>query len=202
MSFVGFGDVAASPSFSGNAGGTFNFIPSGLSTYSINQSVSYNGGFSTYAIGNNNTKEFIKGIHDPMVSRVLQYFQEHKWPQKIVDLLLVESIQLNTTQYAQLIRAKEIACSKPTPGRIEEICNRLRFDEALYYERGCPPREGTFFLNTAREFCSMNRFQTVLRTIRLVRFPYSGTRRTLEGLFYYLGELIAAQNYSAQPYVT
>lgn len=47
----------------------------------------------------------------------------------------------------------------------------------------------------------MNRFQTVLRTIRLVRFPYSGTRRTLEGLFYYLGELIAAQNYSAQPYI-
>ncbi|QAU39030.1 hypothetical protein X265_16130 [Bradyrhizobium guangdongense] len=48
----------------------------------------------------------------------------------------------------------------------------------------------------------MSKFQILLRTIRLVGLTnVSGTQRTLEGLFYYLGELIAAQNYSAQPYM-
>src|SRR4051812_21977484 len=45
MSFVGFGDVAASPTFSGSAGGTFNFDPLGLTTYNVNPTVNVNGGF-------------------------------------------------------------------------------------------------------------------------------------------------------------
>ena len=35
MSFVGFGDVAATPTFSGSANGTFNFDPLGLTTYVV-----------------------------------------------------------------------------------------------------------------------------------------------------------------------
>lgn len=202
MSFVGFGDVAASPSFSGSAGGTFNFIPSGLSTYALNPSVSYSGGFSTYSIGNNNTKEFVQRIHDPMDPRVRKYFEEHKWPKEVAELLLIESVQFTPAQYAQLLRAKDNACANATPGRVDELCAQLSKDEETFRERGCPSRGGTSFLNTAREYCSMNRFQTVLRMMRLVHFPPpAGTSRTLEGLFYYLGELIAAQNYSAQPYV-
>src|SRR5262245_55239591 len=46
MSFVGFGDLAATPSVSGGAGGTFNFDPFGLTTYTLSPNVSLNGGFS------------------------------------------------------------------------------------------------------------------------------------------------------------
>ncbi|QOZ51552.1 hypothetical protein XH90_09280 [Bradyrhizobium sp. CCBAU 53338] len=202
MSFVGFGEMVASPSFSGTAGSSFNFTPSGLASYALNPSVSYNGGFSTYSISNNNTKDFVQRIHDPMDPRIKQYFEDHKWPKEIVNLLMIESLQFTPAQFAQLLRARDNACSRPTSGRVDEICDQLRKDADAYRERGCPPRGGTSFLNSAREFCSMNRFQTVLRTLRLVNAPLPPhTRRTLEGLFYYLGELIAAQNYSAQPYV-
>ena len=50
MSFVGFGDVLASPNFSGSAAGTFNLAPSTLSNYSLNPTVSYGGGFSQFTI--------------------------------------------------------------------------------------------------------------------------------------------------------
>jgi hypothetical protein len=43
MSFVALGEVSASPNFSGTGAGTFN-LPSGLSGYSLNPSVSYGGG--------------------------------------------------------------------------------------------------------------------------------------------------------------
>jgi hypothetical protein len=43
MSFVALGEVSASPNFSGTGAGTFNFLPSGLSGYSLNPSVSYSG---------------------------------------------------------------------------------------------------------------------------------------------------------------
>jgi hypothetical protein len=36
MSFVALGAVSASPNFSGTGAGTFNFLPSGLSGYSLN----------------------------------------------------------------------------------------------------------------------------------------------------------------------
>jgi hypothetical protein len=45
MSFVGFGDVLASPNFSGSAAGTFNLAPSVLTNYSLNPTVTYGGGF-------------------------------------------------------------------------------------------------------------------------------------------------------------
>ncbi len=46
MSFVGYGDVAATPTFSGSAAGTFNFDPFGLTTYTLNPTVNVGGGFS------------------------------------------------------------------------------------------------------------------------------------------------------------
>jgi hypothetical protein len=47
----------------------------------------------------------------------------------------------------------------------------------------------------------MNRFQILLRRMRLIGYKnYHGSYRSAEGILYYLGELIAAQNYSAQPY--
>src|ERR1700730_3074261 len=52
MSFVGLGDMLASPSFSGAAGRTGNFSPAGLTSYALNPAVSYAGGFSQFTINN------------------------------------------------------------------------------------------------------------------------------------------------------
>ncbi|MBR1029377.1 hypothetical protein [Bradyrhizobium liaoningense] len=47
----------------------------------------------------------------------------------------------------------------------------------------------------------MNRFQYTLRMLRLLdKTNYRYLPRTPEGMLYYLGELIAAQNYSVQLY--
>src|SRR5690349_21749645 len=65
MSFVGFSDVLASPSFSGSAGSTVNLSPAGLTGYSLNPNVSYGGGFSQFTINNLNHADFAKKMHDP-----------------------------------------------------------------------------------------------------------------------------------------
>jgi len=47
----------------------------------------------------------------------------------------------------------------------------------------------------------MIKFQYTLRMIRLLdKNAFPGKPRSPEGIFHYLGELIAAQNYSPQPY--
>ena len=56
--------------------------------------------------------------------------------------------------------------------------------------------------NTARHFCDMNRFQTFVRQLILLDLNYKYiVPRTPEGMLYWLGELVAAQNYSVNPYV-
>jgi hypothetical protein len=46
----------------------------------------------------------------------------------------------------------------------------------------------------------MTRFQTLERQLRLLNIHLPFTTRTGQGILYYLGELIAAQNYSAHPF--
>ena len=48
----------------------------------------------------------------------------------------------------------------------------------------------------------MNRFQYATRMFRLLNIEdFPGKPRSPEGILYYLGELIAAQNYSPEPYI-
>jgi hypothetical protein len=159
MSFVGFGDVLASPNFSGSAAGTFNLAPSALSNYSLNPTVSYGGGFS----------------------------------------------QFTKARYAQLKRVVQGKCGTDGNERTRELCDQL--DEDRQRDDECSKTEveaagpDLTILNTAREFCSMNKFQYALRMYRLLGFEdFPGQPRSPEGILYYLGELIAAQNYSPQPY--
>lgn len=205
MSFVGFGDVLASPSFSGSAGSTVNLSPAGLTGYSLNPSVSYAGGFSQFTINNLNHADFAKKMHDPIDKKLIAHFHRLNWPKEIVNLMLVHSIETTKVKFEQLKRVTESKCANDRHARTEEICEQLGRDRDIYND--CKAREpetagpGLTILNSAREMCSMNKFQYALRMLRLINIEEFNVRpRSPEGILYYLGELIAAQNYSPHQY--
>ena len=205
MSFVGFGDVLASPNFSGSAAGTFNLTPSALSNYSLNPTVTYGGGFSQFTINNLNHSDFATAMRTPIKNELISYFHHLDWPKEMVNLLLVHSIKITKARYAQLKRVVQGKCGTDGSERTRELCDQL--DEDRQRDDECSKTEveaagpDLTILNTAREFCSMNKFQYALRMYRLLGFEdFPGQPRSPEGILYYLGELIAAQNYSPQPY--
>src|ERR1700688_1774840 len=71
MSFVGFGDVAASPNYSGSAAGTFSFNPAALTSYALNPAVNYSGGFSSFTLSNLNQTDYMKAIQDPVPPKLI-----------------------------------------------------------------------------------------------------------------------------------
>jgi hypothetical protein len=203
MSFVGFGDVLASPNFSGIAGSSFNFSPAGLTNYSLNPAVTYNGGFAQFTINNLNHADFAKKMQDPIDKKLIGHFHSLNWPKEMVDLILIHSIETTKARFEQLERVVLDKCASDGSDRTGEICDQLAKDRDE--EAKCPRIDTAgpqlTILNSAREFCSMIKFQYALRMIRLVdRNSFAGKPRSPEGILYYLGELIAAQNYSPQPY--
>jgi hypothetical protein len=80
----------------------------------------------------------------------------------------------------------------------------LKRDRADFEAAGCVDFPETTeiikVLNSARDRCTMTRFQTFERQLRLLNIHLPFTTRTGQGILYYLGELIAAQNYSAYPF--
>ncbi len=120
----------------------------------------------------------------------------------MVRLLLVHSIETTKSQYAHMKQRVRSKCASDGSQRTREICAQLDIDrqndERCYTVE--TPSANLTILNSAREFCSMNRFQYTLRMYRLLDESFQGKRRSPEGILYYLGELIAAQNYSAESY--
>jgi hypothetical protein len=203
MSFVGLGDVAANPVVSGSTTGTFGFIPAGLSAYSFSPTVSYGGGFATFNMSNLNQKEFAEQMHVPIKDSIINHFMAEKWPKELVDLVLTQSIVLTSTEFADISRRRRLVCDLRSDARSAEICDIIDADLAFYRE-ACPHGNDSnpVFLNTAREHCAMARFQILVRSLRLLDYKvHRRENRSAEGILYYLGELIAAQLYSSQPYM-
>jgi len=204
MSFVGFGDVAASPNYSGSAAGTFNFGTSALTSYVLNPTVNYSGGFTSFAISNLNQTDYMKAIQDPVPPKLVQYFLDLSWPKEEIELVLSQSFVLKRGEFLKMERDVRTKCEDRSKPRNAEICERLDEDQAAFDAEGCRdfPQEGpeVVFLNTGREFCGMNKYQRALRKIRLLNLKVPYRTRSIQGVLYYLGELIAAQNYSVHPY--
>lgn len=203
MSFVGYGDVLATPNFSGSAGTTVNLSPAGLSNYSLNPSVNYAGGFSSFTINNLNHEQFASKMRHAVNPNLVDYFHRLSWPDEMVDLLLINSIVLSPSEWRRLVQTVQTKCKTDKSRRTDEICARLREDAAA--DDDCLARrlitEGPLILNSAREFCTMNHFQYTLRLYRLLEIrKFPAIPRTPEGMLYFLGELVAAQNYSSQQY--
>lgn len=202
MSFVALGEVTANPAVSGSSAGTFGFIPGGLSAYSFNPTVNYNGGFTSFQMSNLNQNAFARAVHAKMTQPIVDHFMLEKWPKELTELVLTQSIKLKPGEWADIRRRRQQHCAVSTDQRSRDICAIIDDDLAFY--QGCPHEhdESPDFLNTAREHCKMTRFQLLTRSMRLLNYR-GGKRefRSAEGILYYLGELIAAQLYSSQPYM-
>jgi hypothetical protein len=204
MSFVGFGDVAASPNYSGSAAGTFNLNPAALTSYTLNPTLNYGGGFTSFAISNLNRTEYIQAIQTPIPAKLAQYFYDLKWPKEVVDLMLSQSYVLKRGEFLKIERDVRIRCENRSDPRTAQICERLDEDQLAFEAEGCREfphdKPEITFLNTGREFCTMNTYQRFLRKLRLLNVNLPFKLRSIQGVLYYLGELIAAQNYSVHPY--
>jgi hypothetical protein len=208
MSFVGFGEMQAQPTFSGNASGSWEFDPFGLTKTTAGSMLNVTGGFTGFQLSNLNDKEFIGRMQTPLTADLVKHFIDLNYPEELIELVFVQKYVLPQSDYNKVMRLVAMKCARPPDPRSIEICERLAQDHEAARERGC--HEGEFIgpktiLNTAREFCSMSRFQMFARQLRLLKGTLKDvsikvTWRTAEGMLYWLGELIAAQNYSVHPY--
>jgi hypothetical protein len=204
MSFVGFGDMAATPNFNGSASGTWEFDPFGLTKTTVGSMLNAGGGFTNFQISNLNDKQFMGQMQTQLKQSLIQHFIDLNYPKELIELVFVQKYVLTRSQYATIEGRVRSECAQAV-GRAIEICGRLADDQRAFEACGC--REflesgpTITILNTAREFCSMNRFQTFVRKRRLLNLNLRPVPRTAEGMLYWLGELIAAQNYSVRPYV-
>jgi hypothetical protein len=202
MSFVGFGDVAAAPNWSGTAAGTFNFDPFGLTTYNVNPSVSVNGGFTSFTMNNLNNAAFAEKLQHPLDKGIIAHFVDLKFPKELVQLIFVQEYKISARQHRKIASEVALRCNAPQDLRTQQFCEVLERDRASFEAAGCHglQEEGESILNSGRDRCTMTRFQTFERQLRLLNMTLPFTTRTGQGVLYYLGELIAAQNYSAFPF--
>ena len=202
MSYVALGEISANPVVTGSTAGIFNVIPNGLSTYSFNPTVNYGGGFATFQMSNLNQKEFAEKVHERIKPNVVLHFVGEKWPKELVELVFTQTITLTPDEFADIQRRTRETCDLRPDERSGEICDIINADAAFYRDE-CPHRHdfSLVFLNTARERCAMTRFQLLTRSMRLLHYrDVKREFRSAEGILYFLGELIAAQLYSSQPY--
>ncbi len=202
MSFVGFGSVSATPSVSGAANGTFNFDLFGITSYNANPSINVNGGFNTFSMDNLNNAEFAERLQYRITPGAVRHFEELRFPKELVRLILDQEYRVSASERLRLDRDVRARCMNLQDPRTREFCDQLRIDQNTFLER-CP---GSYLdtdgiiLNTGRDQCSMIKVQMLTRQARLLERPIPAVQRTGQGVLYYLGELIAAQNYSTHLY--
>ncbi|MGY8685378.1 hypothetical protein Q2941_47805 [Bradyrhizobium sp. UFLA05-153] len=205
MSFVGFGDVAASPTFSGTAGGTFNFDVLGLTTYNVNPTVNVNGGFTSFTMNNLNYAAFAQELQRPLPSNIVQYFDQLKFPKELVKLIFVQEYTLPVQKRQRIATDTAARCRVRANQRDADICDAMERDRDRFETAGCqefPETHATMtLLNVGRDLCAMVTFQTFVRQLRLLEIELPFKPRTTQAILYYLGDLIAAQNYSTHPFI-
>ena len=203
MSFTGLGDVSATPNFSADASGTLNFTPYSLATYNLNPNVKYGGGFSTFAMKNLNQGEFMEALRRPVDSKLVDFFISQNWPEELLASVVIGKYNVNQRVHDELDRRASLRCAAATSTRDREICDIIAAQREQARNANCQiDLVGDGILNTARDVCGMAKFQLLVRRLRLLNIPYlkKGALRSPIAIIYYLGELIAAQNYSTRQY--
>jgi hypothetical protein len=137
MSFVGFGDVSATPNWSDSAGGTFNFDPLGLTTYNVNPSVSMAGGFSSFTMNNLNNSEFARQLERHISPADVQYFVDLKFPKELVQLIFVQEYRISARQRQKIESDVSVRCASRHDPRTLQFCEQLSRDRANFDATGC-----------------------------------------------------------------
>lgn len=205
MSFVGFGDVAATPTFSGAANGTFNFDLLGMTTYNVNPTLNVNGGFTSFTMNNLNYAAFAQEMQRPLSPAIVQYFDDLKFPKELVRLIFVQEYTLPVQRRLKISAEAGARCRARADQRDIDICDALQRERDQFERAGCqdfPEVHKTMtLLNVGRDLCAMVTFQTFVRELRLLEIDLPFRPRTTQAILYYLGDLIAAQNYSTHRFV-
>ena len=207
MSFTSLGQVLAQPTFSGSAASTVNFDPFGLTSYSVTPMASVAGGFQSFTMDNLNTDKFMTRMRAPISYKLIRYFEDLKWPEELTELLFIASIKVKSDVYKRIVHASKAECERRKDDRTARICDAIDRQQAEADAAHCYHYDdrGVIF-NTARNICDMAMLQIFLRRARLLYIRSLDQRiftvvpRTALGMLYYLGELVAAQNYSDKPY--
>ena len=211
MSFVSLGQVLSSPTFAGASVGTFNFdtlIRGGLTTYSLAPTANVGGGFQSFTMNNLNMDDFMTRMRKPIKLKLIQYFEGLGWPEELMELLFIASVKVRPEVRDRIERAAIAKCTAPPDeSRTEKICEAINQLIAERQLAGCYERDDSAgIFNSARDICKMAKFQIFLRRSRLLgiralkRQNFDYVPHTALGMLYYLGELVAAQNYSERRY--
>jgi hypothetical protein len=213
--------LAGSKNVTGSATSTFNFDSFiGLTTANVNPTISAAGGFSSFTINDLNNFDFAKQLKLPLKLNVLQYFVDLHFEKELIQLIFIQEYTLPTRLLHKIEADVLLRCANRHDPRTEQFCEQLDRDRAGFIAEGCvhffEPSETATILNTARNLCSMTTFQIFERQLRFLGLdlPFVPTApgridptarmiqlkiRSSQGVLYYLGELIAAQNYSTHP---
>jgi hypothetical protein len=88
VSFTSVGQLVANPSVSGSLSKTFDFsalISGGLTTYSLNPTVSGNAGYTSFALDNLNFRDFMETIRKPIPQIITNSFRSSPtWPRELL----------------------------------------------------------------------------------------------------------------------
>ena len=158
---------------------------------------------------NLNMNKFMERMRQPIERKLIDYFVNLGWPEELTELLFIASVKIKPEVRDWIERAAIAKCAAPPDERTKQICAAI---DQLITERqlaGCYERDDrASIFNSARNICSMAKFQTFLRMSRLLRIRalkrqhfFDYVPHTALGMLYYLGELVAAQNYSERPYL-
>jgi hypothetical protein len=211
MSFVSLGQVLSTPTLSGIAPPTFNFdtiIRGGLTTYTLAPTANVAGGFQSFTMDNLNSSDFMDRMRKPIKPELIRYFHDSLgWPQELMELLFIAQVKVKPGVRDWIERTAIAKCAgPPDEPRTEQICAAIRQVTNERQLAGCYERpDGGLIFNSARNICKMAKFQIFIRMSRLLRIDifrrFEIVPHTSLGMLYYLGELIAAQNYSESPYM-
>jgi hypothetical protein len=113
----------------------------------------------------------------------------------------VQEYTLSTHLHRKISSDVAARCASQQDPRTLQFCEVLERDRAEFEAAGCSdfPETGAMVtvLHSGRDRCTMTTFQTAIAAAE-DETPF--TTRTGQGILSYLGELIAAQNYSAHRY--
>jgi hypothetical protein len=176
-----------------------------LTTYNVNPTLNVNGGFSSFTMNNLNYQAFAQNLQKPLNKSLVQHFIDLRFPKELVRLIFVQEYALSTRQYHLIESEAHARCTIGRDERDRQICGLIDDDRASFDAAGCQdfPVTGNSVtrLNSGRDLCAMVPFQTLERWRRLLDIEIPFKARTAQGILYFLGELIAAQNYSAHPFI-
>jgi hypothetical protein len=127
---------------------------------------------------------------------------------RIEKSVFISEYTLPARQYQKIASDVAARCAKPDARdpRTSQFCEQLSRDRETLQTAGCPhseePKTGNVrIINYARTICSMTEFQIFDRQLRILMLELPIAKmRSGEEVISYLGELVAAQNYSSYPF--